>query len=244
MRNLVRISVALVLYAVPVVSAYFPSTFNWIYKGLLIPLSLALFLVHEIILIWSPTVPKEEVTEKFQFFRLLLETITKDKMLAAINQQNANNPINRDDFRVNIMLPVRRGFFLLRQRMRIFYYSDAYTDDEQETYWYKGKKGSGTCGTAWNLGKPVMFDTQNRNFRRPQKRLNDQQKAVERLLQVNSIISFPICARGKKRIIGVLNFDSNLNLNRTFFSQSDIINTGLEAAAFIAYVLPDRKVAL
>ncbi|MCK4224190.1 MAG: GAF domain-containing protein [candidate division Zixibacteria bacterium] len=242
MRNIITIVFALLLFAIPAIRPLIPSELEPTHN-IAIVASIVLFLAHQIMLVWNPSIPKEDINSKFPFFQRVLAEVKKN-MADEIERCNPQKAITADNFRLNVMLPVKRRFLFGRARIKIFFYTDQYTEQERNIYWYKGKKGSGTCGEAWNLAQPVIFDNNNPDYRQPKNRLDDKQMAIARIVQIRSVLSFPIWGLRKNRIIGVLNLDSDHNVDRAFFDQKNVIDRGLQEAHFIAYILPGRVVAV
>lgn len=242
MRDIFTIGLGLLIFAIPATRPLIPREWEPAHN-ILILASIAVFVTREIVRLWNPSIPKEEVNSKLPFFQRVLAYV-KENMANEIKTCDPQNAITPDLFRVNIMLPVKRRFPLGRTRMKIFFYTDQYTEEERNTNWYKGKKGSGTCGEAWNLTQPVIFDSENADYRQPKDRLNEKQTAIARVLQIRSVLSLPIWDIRKNRIIGVLNLDSDYNMDRTYFDKENVVERGLEEAQFVAYVLPGRVVAV
>lgn len=219
---------------------------NWI-----IILSIFLFVLLQVFLLWNPGISKEEVYNKSEFVRSFLE-VAKESILNEINRNNPANSIKENDIRINIMLHIKRKFFLQRQRMKIIFCCGEYVEEEIEMLWYKELKilwwkynrGTGTCGQAWSSGHYVCYDSENIDYSRPKKRLNKKQKDSQRLKRINSVLSIPITSLDNKRIIGVLNIDSDLNINRAFFNKDNVIYEGENQSKQLSNFLPDRDISL
>lgn len=188
------------------------------------------------------TIPKESVNDAQVLINPFLESY-RDEMIEVINREFSDN-LNPDDIRANIMLKVKRKHPFMRGFIKIFYHSGQYAEKELNMPWYKGGKGSGTCGEAWNKACPVIFDSKDQTYRIPQDRLDKKQKDVPIITDINSVLSVQIKKRASDLIIGVLNFDSKLNIDRTRFNEPSIITEGLTIARKLVYCLPTEQVKL
>lgn len=188
------------------------------------------------------TITKESVNEAQELVNDILYNI-RDKMVLQINNGFASN-LKQDDIRANVMLRVKGKWPFARRYIKMFYDSGNYTEEESNVKWYKGKKGSGTCGEAWDKARPVIFDSADERYRLPLDRLDKKHREVKEITEIKSVLSLQIKKRGGDDIIGVLNFDSKLNIDKTRFDERTVIKLGMVKARQIVYCLPTELVKL
>jgi hypothetical protein len=109
------------------------------------------------------------------------------------------------------------------------------SDDEYDLKWTRGK---GTCGYAWATGHTAIYDSQNPDYKMAETRLSIKHRYV--VGHIQSVLSIPIWAKAQPKVIGVLNFDSGWNVDRTFLNDQEIVQQ-LEARArmFSTVLFPD-----
>lgn len=117
----------------------------------------------------------------------------------------------------NIMLPTWSG---LKCFLKIYYsFPHPYPDKETELKW---KSGEGTCGYAWAMKSEVIYDSVNPEYKAPGERLKPHHTKV--VGDIKSVLSIPIWDRQSKKVIGILNLDSNVsNIDKTYFNDRDIL---------------------
>jgi hypothetical protein len=122
--------------------------------------------------------------------------------------------------RVNVMLPTRRWRGLFGTYLKIHYFrcpdTVIYSGPEFSLQWGKGE---GTCGTAWGVRKPSVFDSATPELRLPARSLPKDKAAIVR--SIKCTLSVPICL--DDWVVGVLNLDSKQNIRDTLFLDNDVI---------------------
>jgi len=124
--------------------------------------------------------------------------------------------------RINVMLKWRRFWFMpprlqivyqgcLRSGKKDFGNMGCYSDKEKRWLWKRG----GTCGQAWKNKEVVFFDSKDSRFSAPQETLREGAKEITD--GVASVLSIPIWSRRQDKVIGVLNVDSQDNIDKTHF---------------------------
>lgn len=93
-------------------------------------------------------------------------------------------------------------------------------------------KGIGCCGEAWKTRRPHWYDT----VRQPGaiKDMTPAQKELTKSL--SSILSVPIFRpgdSGQRRVVGVLNLDSQKAVDQTRFDQEDVAKLALNYAGLV-----------
>lgn len=189
----------------------------WFYISLI-----GLFVIQQAMVRWPKLASLGDVNNLKDIIDVNLKNILKNyhSEVLKINSGTQGHPrVN-----VNIMLPTRSQ--LKRKFLKIYYYYPAYPENEIELKW---KSGEGTCGYAWAKKREAIFDSVNRNYKAPEKRLKPHHiKVVE---NITSVLSIPIWDRQSKELIGVLNLDSKgSNIDKTYFDKKEIIQS-IEARA-------------
>jgi hypothetical protein len=178
-----------------------------------------LFAAQQIYLRWPKPVSPADVEDIKGIVDVLLNA-TINAYYSIINAKGSQPP---SSIRVNVMLPTWPRFMCGRRYIKIYYSHGGqagirYPDDEIDLRW---KRGKGTCGYAWTKGHTAIYDSENEDFKAAEKRLMPAQRQVVGSLK--SVLSIPIWSKERKKIIGVLNFDSKWNVDRTFFNDQDVI---------------------
>jgi hypothetical protein len=233
----------LLIYAIPLAKELLTNKDDLAnYNVIAVPTLLVLFILLEVLIRWKPSIASAEVYDD----ATMIESYLNNARLNVVEIINSisSSKISESDIRANIMLVVRHQYPLSRKYMQIFYYVGGYGEEEQHMEWFKRGNGRGTCGEAWKRKHPVQFDSQLREYNPPAARLSNRQKAVPEIMSINSVLSVPLKERGSPRILGVLNFDSKLNVDRTCFINEQVIEQGVEEGKVLLRLLPNAEVKL
>jgi hypothetical protein len=121
--------------------------------------------------------------------------------------------------RVNIMLPTKKWRGILGTHLKIYFYKCPddviYSSDE---FSFKWQLGEGTCGTAWKINKPSVFDPNKPELNQLQ---SVNPKKIGAINSIKCTLSIPIWMEGA--VVGVLNLDSKQNMRDTLFLDNDVI---------------------
>lgn len=122
--------------------------------------------------------------------------------------------------RVNVMLPTKKWRGLLGSHLKIYYYSCPdmviYSSEEFSFRW---SYGEGTCGSAWKLNKPAVFDTKTPALNLPAK--NIHKNKLSAIKSIKCTLSIPISQDGS--VVGILNLDSKQNIKDTQFLDNEVL---------------------
>ncbi len=176
-----------------------------------------IFAVQQIWLRWPKPGSLSDVEDLRGAVEPLLETVLTE-YYSTIPKSSQPAPT----VRINIMLPTWRRF-RLGCYLKIYYSHGGpagvrYPDDELDLKWARKK---GTCGYAWAVKRPVIYDSENHDFKAPEKRLTPT--SIQVVGYIKSVLSVPIWSKAHKKVIGVLNLDSTWNIDRTHFHQEQVI---------------------
>jgi hypothetical protein len=141
--------------------------------------------------------------------------------------------------RVNVMLPTKRLRGIGGTYLKIYHVACPpdiiYYDDEFSEVW---KKREGTCGWAWEQGVRSIYDSKNAKLSLPAGRLTESQRRATSHL--NSTLIWPIWDKDQNKVVGVLNLDSEQNIEKSFFLHDTIIDsTAACAQHLVAHCFPD-----
>jgi GAF domain-containing protein len=176
--------------------------------GLGAVLTLCLLLQQSYVALGSP-VPPERPSKA--------ETIANAYLLSLLSKYyefvQAVSPDRQPSVRINVMLPTSR--WKLWRHLRIYYVATlpgaaVYTNEERVMPW---RKGQGISGWVWKTGQPGLYDDQRPGFGLASESLSEAQKHSAGALK--SVYSVPIWLDDE--IVGILNLDSDANLDETRF---------------------------
>ena len=123
--------------------------------------------------------------------------------------------------RINIMLPTIKTRIPIGKKLKIFYSACpdgvVYNSDERELSWIMGQ---GICGRAWSSAQIAHFDSEDEYLNSAIKNLSKKQRKV--IGHVKSALSLPMWEDNK--IVGILNIDSQKNIEESFFKHNHIID--------------------
>ena len=171
-----------------------------------------LFLLHQLYLIRDKPVEMEEVEKKRPVIELFLRGLLNEysKKIKAKTGDDI-----KESVKINIMIPTGN---LINKYLNIFYTAPhRYTDKERTLKW---KKSQGTCGYTWKNAITSTFDAEHRDYQLAAERLTREQSEI--IGHIQSTLSYPIIS--KKKVIAVLNIDSDKLINETLFDNDDIIH--------------------
>lgn len=243
MRKFLLILLGAVLFGLPYGVHFLPDGLKKYYYSIVLPSGIVLVVIREIVLHTTrpKSMTKAELTAGLSLVRKML---TQTRVEAeSIIKKLAPKGVNPGKVRVNLMLPDARRFILFKPRLQILFCAGSYTPEETSCYWETGKRGNGTCGHAWRTAMPAIYDSENPDYRRPDKALSENHMKIERFQRVRSVLSVPvISALGKNTVVAVLNFDSEQNIESTCFNHEDMIDFALGAAATYGMLIPEVRV--
>lgn len=218
MRRLFKIIVDVVL-AFGWIATVFAKDEHWLDDTLRLYILLgllALFVAKEICSLIQKPAKKAQVTERQDVIEDYLGTVLdtyydkldvpKDQELPAI--------------RINLALLTHLSFF--RKRMMIYYTSGAKEGYTAAEFEMRFKKGEGVIGTAWDVGTPAFFPVSSGE------QLTVSEEKRELVKNIKSALSAPLQADGK--VIAILSMDSEFPIEKTKFSQYEIIKFTQAAA--------------
>lgn len=236
-----RMVLSVIFFSIPLFRAYVPQNYKGQYLYFL-GFAIIAFVFYQYTLIWVSTISKNEVWRKSQFFNNFLYNI-KSEMIDIINEYKDQEQqyLDYDGIRVNVMLILKRKFFVIPEKLKMCYFSGNYTENEKKLTWNKKGNGSGTCGAAYGLKMPVIYDSVNPHYRMPVDRLSKEQLSHDEIKEVNSVLSVPIWSSNNS-IIGVLNFDSYHNIEHTYFDREGIIEEAVIKSVILGLVLPGQRI--
>ena len=233
----------LLIYAIPLAKELLTNKDDLAnYNVIAVPTLLVLFILLEVLIRWKPSIASAEVYDDATMIEDYLKA-ARSNLVDKINSIRQTK-VSESDIRANIMLVVKGRYRFFRKYMQIFYHVGGYGETEQHMKWFKRCNGRGTCGEAWKRKHPVQFDSQLREYNPPAARLSKTQKSVPEIMSINSVLSVQLKERGSPRILGVLNFDSKLNVDRTCFINERVIEQGVEEGKFLLRLLPNAEVKL
>lgn len=238
-----RFFISIFIFAIPTCRPVLPE--NWLgTHNYLILAAIFGFILDQIDRKVNWGIPKEKLLKRQPLMKEILEGIQQN-MVNGINNRGGNDKLTISDIRINVMIPVKNRFVIGWRKMKIFFHYGEYGGEELDTNWYRKKKGSGTCGEAWREKQLTIFDSKDSNYKRPKARLNSSQLSIAKLRRINSVLSVPILsAADDSKIVGVLNFDSEFNIDRTLFSDEEIAPIAFDGAANLSYLIPEACVKL
>lgn len=222
-----RLAARVVLFSVPLfLSAFPPDTWKLYVLGPVV----ILFLAQEMYLILPTPAPLETVRRLDSIVRYALNELQNRYF------ETISSPPGSIDVRFNIMLPVRKSRFSKSTHLQIFYRSDRsiFGEPEPQNRWAQGE---GNCGRAWLSNDQCFFDS----VRYPEAAELGQK--VRSVGNIKSVISTPIRSL-KGQAVGILNFDSKLNLDASRFDTPLVQNLAWQFAAVLAPLVPPNGVAL
>jgi len=238
MLRFLKFSFIMMLAILPIVISVLKGT----EQVIAIVIFIVLFAGREVKNIWVLGIPVAELSESSDLINQYLN-FQRSKIVEEINRFN-NDPISENDIRINVMLIAKKRF-RFSKRIKIFYSVGSFSDDEKNMLWKKGEKtGCGTCGAAWSNKRPTIFDSKNEIFNVFSKRLSQKQQSVKKIKERNSVLSIQIKAKNKSNIIGVLNLDSKLNIDKTHFEEHEIIERAVVEVRKLIYFLPQEGVRM
>lgn len=133
--------------------------------------------------------------------------------------------------RVSVMLLTKRARGLLGSHLKIYYWAcpdnAVYPDWERKLNW---KKKQGTCGWAWKSGDMSIYDSATPNYQLPADGLSEDK--ANALDSIKSWLGVPI--RYNDTVVGVLNLDSEQNIDQTRFTDRSIYTLAVACARDIA----------
>jgi hypothetical protein len=213
----------------PVVPSKFQSDYNWV-----IVIAVVLFVINQLSTVLRPVISKESLYRNQGMLRVLLTTSCIEMARAA---SAFGSKLAPHQLRASIMLPVRKRFIFQRRKIRIVYCTGAFSNEELGLEWAIGPKHGGVCGQAMRSAQPAIFDSSA--YLAPKESLNSHQMNTTGKSPVQSILSIPIpCREDENRIVGVLNFDSDLKVDETLFNKHEVILQALREAEKLAFYLP------
>lgn len=197
----------------------------------LVPLWLVLFAcaygVYQYLVLIKPRFPRlDEVTACEDVVKTLLSCV-EDELYRKIESIDSDSCLIRDKVRLNIMLPLK-GFFGRFIALRQFYSLGDYNDAEIGERW---RTGLGNCGMSWREKRQFVHPESGEPFRSLPPDMS------QRYEHLKSIISTPI-RRGNDRVIGILNFDSTLGLDKTHFDDESVKSFAREKTRLFGRLLP------
>jgi len=162
------------------------------------------------------------------------------EQLSALGAQPVDS---RPCVRVNVMFPTKRWRGIRDNYLKIYHVACPpkvnYSDDELAEKW---KKREGTCGWAWQAGDRSIFDSKDEKLSLPADRLSESQRRVTAHLK--STLSVPIWDIDKNTVVGVLNLDSEQNIEASLFNDGDIIRLAAGCAQhLVAFCFPSGVAA-
>lgn len=197
----------------PETDMYIPSIKNhqsWFYISII-----GLFVIQQVMVRWPRRASLGDVKYLKRPIVESLENILKQyhAVVSKINSGAQGPP----HVNANIMLPTWSG---VKRFLKIYYYYPyPYSDKETELKW---KSGAGTCGYAWAKKSVVIYDSVNPEYKAPEERLKPHHTNV--VGDIKSVLSIPIWDRQSKKVIGILNLDSNVsNIDKTYFNKEEIL---------------------
>lgn len=135
--------------------------------------------------------------------------------------------------RVNVMLPTKRLRGIGGTWLKIYHAACptniVYNDDEFSEKW---KKEEGTCGWAWKQGIRSIYDSKDEKLSLPAGRLTESQRCAT--AHLNSTLSVPIWDKELDKVVGVLNLDSEQNIEGSFFNNAEMIRLAAACAQHLA----------
>jgi GAF domain-containing protein len=122
--------------------------------------------------------------------------------------------------RANVMLLTKRARGLLGSYLKIYYFAcpegAVYSNEERGLTW---KKREGTCGWAWESREMSIYDSADPRYGLPADRLNKSQTSIVGN-SIRSWLGVPILYNDS--VVGVLNLDSEQNIDRTKFADESV----------------------
>jgi hypothetical protein len=185
-------------------------------RYILIVLSIAFFLQQVYLVIPKPVQKKVIEQRRLMIEGQLAELLAKYFVIVdERGLKNGGSPI----VRVNIMLPTKRFRGVLGTYLKIYYFyytNDAvYTNEEVDNKW---RKGEGTCGAAWKINQPAVFDSVRPELKMPAKSVD--KKKLDSVKSTKCALSVPIWLDNS--VVGVLSLDSKSNIDDTYFLDNEV----------------------
>jgi len=184
-------------------------------KFLLVGIVTLVFALHQVFIALPKPVNRTDVENQKRIVELWLAHLLKDYYETLQRVHPAEDvPI----VRANLALPTW-GFLLVRSHLQLYYFwcpsGVVYTNAELELKW---RKKVGAVGSAWNSRNNTLYDSVDPRFTDPAKRIGVRSARV--VANVRSVLSVPLLKDG--RVVGVLNLDSDSNIDTTRFDNQEI----------------------
>jgi hypothetical protein len=129
------------------------------------------------------------------------------------------------EVRANVMLPTKRWKGIRGTFLKMYYVAPGsiYSTTDFSLEW---KQGEGSCGWAWENGRPCPYDANHEDLKIPDNSLTEIQRAT--VSDLGSTLSIPLWTNEK--VVGVLNLDSRHHVNETHFNHAEIYTLTIRCA--------------
>lgn len=171
------------------------------------------FFLQQIYLVLPEPVPMAKARQRAKVIEDYLRGLLADyeQFIKSHLKLAPNDPV--PVIRINVMLLARR--FRIFKRLRIVYAccpnGVSYSSEELNLRW---RKNQGITGAAWATGHDVIYDSKEPNLKGAAEKQTTKQKRITNGL--NSVYAIPIS--NANSILGTLNLDSPLNIDKTSFN--------------------------
>jgi len=175
------------------------------------------FFLQQIYLVLPEPVPMAKARQRAKVIEDYLRGLLADyeKFIKIHLNLAPNDPV--PVIRINVMLLARR--FRVFKRLRIVYAccpnGVSYSSDELNLRW---KISHGIAGAAWATIHDVIYDSKEPNLKSAAEKQTTRQKKITNGL--NSVYAIPIS--NASSVLGTLNLDSPLNIDKTSFNHVDV----------------------